>query len=181
MKLRLLSISLFLASCSHPMPVSGEFFNKTEVIFLEDTLNQPKKFIASGKRVSISFQSYSDADASDIDVFPEPPVVIGNKETGASCKILDGGIWVRAEVYLSSNENYALMNEYSGSGSDLVVYDTSTCLEVERLDVSGVDWSIAGNKLNIGGNCSNSEPKNCASSGTVNLELLIKNKSPTMQ
>jgi len=56
MMLRLLSISLFLASCSHPMPVSGEFFNKTEVIFLEDTLNQPKKFIASGQRVSIFFK-----------------------------------------------------------------------------------------------------------------------------
>jgi len=166
MKLRFLIVSLLLQSCSHSVFATEDVFHKVSVNPLEATL---KQFIADGQRIAILFQNDSDAAASNIDVFPEPPVTIRNKKKNTSCEISEGGIWVREEVYLTADEHYVLMNEYSGSGSDLVSYDTRTCLETKRLDVSGMRWRLDGSKMYFDKSCCEHDMSNCTSLKSIDL------------
>jgi len=160
--------SLFLLSCSPTVFATEDAFHKISVEPLGAT---SKQFIADGQRIAILFQNDSDTAASDIDIFPEPPVTIRDKKKNTSCEISEGGIWVRTEVYLTADERYILMNEYSGSGSDLISYDTSTCLKTKQLDVSGMNWRIDGDKVHLYENCFEHDPSNCTLLESIDLIL----------
>jgi len=170
--LRFLLIPLCLMACTHPVLAENTAFHKVEVLLMDGEQGQPKKFIADGKHISVIFQSHSDANA--VDVFPEPPIAINDKIKNTSCKIVEGGVWSREEVYFSSDEDYILMGEHSGSGRDLVSYDTSTCLKVKRVDMSGMRWHVEGDKARTVENCSSADIKDCKKFRHMDLSVFLK-------
>jgi len=142
-------------------------------IAVQPFADAPKQFVASGRYIDILFQSDSDADSDDIDSFPEPPVIVLDHEAEMECMIEEGGIWARAEVYLSDDERYMLVYEFSGSSGDLVSYDTHTCREIKRVDVSGMHWRIDGNEARLGENCTGREMTSCASFKPLDLRQFV--------
>jgi len=81
--------------------------------------------------------------------FQPPPLTLRDNQANTFCYIIDGGIWSRHQVYLSSDEHYLLVSEYSGSSENLVSYDTQTCELFQQLDVSHLDWNIVGNQIHF--------------------------------
>jgi len=169
MKFAFLMTCLLLISCSQYVSATEERFHKVSVDPMSATARQ---FIAVGQRVVIIFQNFSDAPVLEIDAFPEAPVRIRDKEKNTACEISEGGIWMRSEVYLNSDERYVLMNEYSGSGSDLVSYATHTCTEIKRLDLSGRRWHIEGGKLHFDDRCSEHDVSKGTSCEVIDLSIL---------
>jgi len=169
MKVAFLTACLLLLSCGQHGAAPQARFHKISVAPVDATARQ---FIAEGQRVAIVFQNFSDAPAPEIDAFPEPPVRIRDKAKNTACDISEGGIWVRSEVYLSGDERYVLMNEYSGSGSDLVSYATHTCAEIKRLDVSGRRWHIDGGKVHFDESCPEHGRSKETSCGAIDLGVL---------
>jgi len=175
MRVPLFLLPLLGAACAHSLEEA--VFHQTAVVLAQGSPAQPKQFMASGKRIAILFRSDSSAAAHEIDVFPEPPVIIRDKTGGASCQIMEGGIWVRSAVYLSADERHVVLNEYSGSASDLVSYDTRTCREVKRLDVSGMRWTVEKTRLRLGKQCTGSGMTNCAAFQFFDLHAFTHNSS----
>jgi len=147
MKLKLLLIVLGL-SCFFTAFSQQPVFSKLEI---KPNVNNPdkftKEFIGSGQHIRVIFQNDSEGAEHTIEVFPEPPIIVRNHQTNTSCQIDEGGIWVREHVYLSDDEHYLLLNEYSGSSEALTSYDTHSCEKLQRIDVSGLDWIIEGNQV----------------------------------
>jgi len=125
-------------------------FSKIDII---PNADQPDKFtrefIGNGQRISVLFKNDTQGPEQSIDVFPEPPLRLRDKQNNSACEISDGGIWSRDQVYLSNDEHYLLVSEYSGSSGWLVSYDTRTCEPFQRLDISNLKWTIEGNILHI--------------------------------
>jgi hypothetical protein len=144
-------------------------FNRVWVVPFPDL---PQEFVANGDRIEVHFRSYT--ERADIDAFPEPPVTIVNRITNEQCIINDGGIWVRAEVYLSNDERVLLVNEFSGSGSDLISYDTSTCQQIKQMDVSDMHWSIDGADAYVGETCTGDNMSSCTLIRPLNLQIFFK-------
>lgn len=168
-----------MLACGCAIAAGEVAFDKIAVEPLAGTSSSdmPREFIASGKQVEVHFFSYREADSVAIDSFPEPPVIVRDKTSSAQCEIDDGGIWARAEVYLSADERYVLMNEFSGSGGDLVAYDTRTCKEVGRLDVSDSHWEIRGTEARLGQNCSGADMASCASFKPLDLSRFVGSRN----
>jgi len=166
-----LTVALLLISCAQPVFAAEETFYNVSVDPVDATARQ---FIAEGQCVAIVFQNFSDAPAAEIDAFPEVPVRIYDKEKNTACDISEGGIWVRAAVYLSSDERYVLMHEYSGSGSDLVSYATHTCAEIKRIDLSGRRWHIDGSTLYVDESCFENENSKDALCKPIDLHLFTE-------
>jgi len=171
MKFKYLLFTLLISSCGQHVSVEEAAFYKVPVAPLTD---DSKQFAARGQNVSVIFQS--DHNMADIDSFPEPPVIVRHEKSGSSCEIVEGGIWVRSELYLSADERYVLMNEYSGSSADLVSYDTQTCREINRFDVSGMHWDIDGRNARLGDNCTGSEIESCAVFKPLDLDMFVEKK-----
>jgi len=108
-----------------------------------------REFIGNGQRIRIIFTNDQEGPEHTIKIFPEPPITLRNNQTNTVCHINEGGIWARDQVYLSQDEHYLLLSEYSGSSEDLVSYNTGTCERFQRLDVSGLDWVIDGNQVHF--------------------------------
>ena len=115
-----------------------------------------ERYVGKGQRIEIEFSNETGRDAS---VFPEPPLRV-RSGTGSPCEI-DGGIWVRSGVFLSIDEQYLMVQEYSGSAESLVIYETSSCSRRYEIDVSQAHWRIDSNKITIGKMCSDKEAMSC--------------------
>jgi len=147
MKFKLLFFAFGL-SCSFCSFSQEAVFYKVAVEASEDMSEQlPRQFIGNGKRISIVFQDYTKGPAEAVDGFTEWPLTIRDDRANTSCQINEGGNWARDHVYLSHDEDYLLVYEYSGSSSNLVSYDTRECKRFQRRDVSRLNWSLDGNKL----------------------------------
>jgi hypothetical protein len=144
-------------------------FNKISVAPLP---NFPREFVARGGKIEVHFRSH--IASADIDAFPEPPVVMVNHVTEERCAIEEGGIWARSEVYLSDDERVLLVNEFSGSGSDLISYDTGDCRQIRRMDVSDMRWRINGAVAYIGESCTGDGMTGCASIRPLDLRIFFK-------
>jgi hypothetical protein len=94
--------------------------------------------------VRVSFHNYRTTGA--VTAFPEPPMVITTLKSGAHCDV-DGGIWSRNGVYVSSDGKVLVTDEYSGSYDGLVFRDVNTCKKINELDVSEAHWSIQGSQV----------------------------------
>ncbi|GAB2904568.1 type IV secretion system immunity protein Tsi1 [Uliginosibacterium flavum] len=84
----------------------------------------------------------------EVDVFPEPPLILRRKDTQKSCEI-DGGIWTRKDFYLDASERTLITVEFSGSSDSLNFYDTASCKRLASLDISGYAWAIGKNALTL--------------------------------
>lgn len=120
----------------------------------------PGWFSAGGERFEVRFNN-EDSTIAEPDSFPEPPAVILDKASGRQCLIEDGGIWARAPMYLSLDETRLLTHETSGSGGDLMVYDTLTCKRLLSRDISGHYPAVEGNHLILGSQCNGNEITDC--------------------
>ena len=103
-------------------------------------------FQAKSKHLDLRFSSAS--DSAEVDAFPEPPLTVIHHETGKQCQI-DGGIWVRKDVFVSLDEQVLMTHEYSGANDFLVFYNTGDCSKLHELDVSASKWQIKGSTIHI--------------------------------
>ena len=118
-------------------------------------------FVGKGERVQLEFNNFSTGE--EIEVFPEPPLVVRRlSKKGVACKI-GGGIWTRKDVFLSKDESTLLVREYSGSNDSLVFYDTGSCKRRDEIDVSGARWSVSGSKVVVGTQCQDDTLASCRS------------------
>ncbi|MFZ6654850.1 hypothetical protein [Undibacterium sp. TJN19] len=107
-----------------------------------------KKDVFHGETSGVEIRFTSLADDAEVDVFPEPPLLITQKQTNRQCEI-NGGIWVRKDVYLSQNEQVLVTHEYSGSNDFLMFYKTSDCSKIQEIDISYAKWKIHGTTINV--------------------------------
>jgi hypothetical protein len=145
-------------------------FNK---VIVNPLRNEPQKFVGRSDSIEIYFHHERGIENPDVDSFPEPPVEIINHTENRHCTIDNGGIWARAEVYLSKDKRILLMNEFSGSASDLVSYDTETCQQIKRIDVSDMRWRIDGGMAHIGENCTGASMDSCALIKPMDLQIFF--------
>lgn len=118
-------------------------------------------FVGKGERVQLEFNNFS--NAAEIEVFPDPPLVVRRlSQKGGACKI-SGGIWTRKDVFLSKDELTLLVREYSGSNDSLVFYDTRSCKRHDEIDVSNARWSVSGRKVVVGTQCQDEMLESCRS------------------
>ena len=96
-----------------------------------------------GKTNGIEVRFINERTEGNIDVFPEPPLTIQNNTTNTTCTI-DGGVWVRKSVFVSTDGAVLVTQEYSGSNDFLNFYDTHNCEKLHTIDVSNSAWEIHG-------------------------------------
>ncbi|UUY08174.1 hypothetical protein LRS11_20620 [Pseudomonas sp. J452] len=111
----------------------------------------------AGERVQVEFHNFK--REGEVDSFPEPPMVL--RQGPASCSV-EGGIWLRRAVFLDRREQRLLVQSFSGSSSELLVYDTRTCTELARLELPEASWALEGDSLVLGRQCSAGELSSCA-------------------
>jgi hypothetical protein len=162
-------IFLFLACLySHAEPSAGYAFDK---IAVTPRMDAPQAFVARKNGIEVHFRSH--VKSATVDSFPEPPVIVMDRIQNTQCAIHEGGIWARAEVYLSQDGRILLMNEFSGAGSDLVSYDISTCRAIHRLDVSDMRWRIEGAVAHVGKDCTGEGLSGCALLQPLDLQIFF--------
>jgi hypothetical protein len=163
---------LSLLFCSYLHADEGRYaFNK---VIVNPLPNEPQKFVGRSDDIEIHFHHDRGIENPDVDSFPEPPVVIINHAENKQCTIDNGGIWARTEVYLSKDKRTFMLNEFSGSASDLVSYRTETCQQIKRIDVSDMRWKIDGNVAHIGENCTDASMDSCALIRPMDLQIFFK-------
>jgi hypothetical protein len=93
----------------------------------------------SAQQVEVCF--FNAKEAGEIEVFPEALLTIRDLRSGKQCAV-DGGVWVRKDVYLGAQGKTLLTHEYSGSNAFLMFYDTATCRKLSEVDVSTKKWTL---------------------------------------
>lgn len=111
----------------------------------------------AGERVQVEFHNFK--REGEVDSFPEPPMIL--RQGPASCAV-DGGIWLRHAVFLDRREQRLLVQSFSGSSGELLVYDTRTCAELARLELPEASWTLEGDSLVLGRQCGSAELSSCA-------------------
>lgn len=89
----------------------------------------------------IEVQFTNDTTVVSPDAFPESPLAVKNHQSNTTCSI-DGGVWVRAFLFASSDNQILITREYSGSNEFIDFYDTQTCEKISELDLSGFTVSV---------------------------------------
>jgi hypothetical protein len=97
----------------------------------------------SGRGKVIELVFVNDRPGKPADVFPEPAIILKNITTGEKCQI-EGGIWIKDRVYLTSDEKVAGLGCYSGSSVRLQLYDTETCHMIASTGKGYSDFSFTG-------------------------------------
>lgn len=123
----------------------------------------------AGSRGSIELFFRSERTEGEVDVFPEPPLRIRDKDAGKECRIEEGGIWARGEVFLNQSGSVLMVREYSGSNDWLAFYSTSDCAKRGKVDISGARWKVELDRVLVGTECSGEDVASCRS---VRSELL---------
>ena len=154
----------------------GISFNKLPVdlspALSPTTPDSPRIFAGEGSKIEVRFRTYSEAQSADIDSFPEPPVTVLNATEKTRCTI-GGGNWARKDIYLSADERYLILGEFNAASDALVSYDTKTCREIKRLDVSGKRWDLQGSAMILGSNCTGAWIEDCKSMLGINLRIFL--------
>lgn len=111
-------------------------------------LVQGKYDAFQGKTAHLDLRFSNDANTGDVDAFPEPPLQVFHTDTKTQCDI-NGGIWVRKDIFVSQGEQMLVTHEYSGSNDYLVFYRTADCSKVQEIDVSYAHWKIHKQALHV--------------------------------
>ena len=125
-----------------------------------DPLASSNNTIFIGKINATEVRFRNESHGKVIDVFPEPPLLVTNLNTKKQCA-LDGGVWVRDGVYLSSNEKLLVTHEYTGSNDFLALYNLPNCKKTTEIDISGKIYSIQKNTITLGTQCANEAITSC--------------------
>jgi hypothetical protein len=113
----------------------------------------------SGKNTEVSFKN--EEFAKPVETFPESSMKLRRLDSGAQCEV-EGGIWTRNAVYLSSDERMVIAKEFSGSNEQLSFYDTKSCGLKGKIDVSNRAWKVESTHLTLGKDCKNDQLESCA-------------------
>ena len=140
-----------------------------------DPLEPTRKDIFLGKGKTVELRFHNENMDREVDVFPEPPLTVFRPASGQTCEI-EGGVWVRRSVYLSTDDNTLLVQEFSGSNDSLVLYDTASCNKRSTIDVSGARWKLSGSRITVGRQCSGEDLKTCRSVTEFVLDKFCKPK-----
>lgn len=111
----------------------------------------------------------SERPGEQVDAFPEPPVRIIRRATGASCAIREGGVWSATGVYVGAGGRRVMLLESSGSGADIVFYDAASCVRRAEIDVSQARWRFVDGGVDIGRDCTGSTIDECRTRQTTRL------------
>ncbi len=110
--------------------------------------------VFQAKTRHLDIRCSSTANDAHVDAFPEPPLQIINSKTSTDTSTntqcaINGGIWVRKDVFVSQDEHILITHEYSGSNDFLMFYKTDDCSKVQEIDVSYAHWKIRANTLRV--------------------------------
>ena len=125
------------------------------------------KFAGSGKDVRVEFTNYR--TRTPVRVFPEPPLTVRHVPANTSCNI-DGGVWARDSVFLSSDEALLLVLEFSGDSNELVAYDTNSCRKLTTVDVSNARWLVKGSTIVVATGCTSKDINACRNKKLVPMD-----------
>ncbi len=100
-------------------------------------------FAGSAQQMEVRFINLK--EQGDIEVFPEAPMTIRDMRTSKQCEV-DGGVWVRKDVYLGAQGKTLMTHEYSGSNAFLMFYDTQSCRKLAEVDISTRKWALLASK-----------------------------------
>ena len=97
--------------------------------------------IFQGGNGTVDVRFDNEKTAGKIEVFPDTPIYVSNSASGADCTI-EGGVWVRKDVYLSRDNTVLMAHEFSGSNDFLNFYDTQSCRKLGQIDISSSNWTF---------------------------------------
>lgn len=100
-------------------------------------------FLGKSEFVDIKFNN--EKTEGNIEVFPDSPLIVTNKKTNSTCSI-DGGVWVRKDIYVSDDNAIIMAHEFSGSNDFLSFFDTRSCKKTGEINISNSMWRVE--KLN---------------------------------
>jgi hypothetical protein len=122
-------------------------------------------YVGRGKNLDIVVTSDAGRPA---DSFSDPPYRIQNRDGKGDCGIV-GGNWLANGLYLSADDKILVAVELSGSSTDVVLYETASCTRKAAFDVSGANWSITENTIDIGAHYADESRKKRIPKKTVRL------------
>ncbi len=105
-----------------------------------------------GKGTTVELEWVNPSPSKPTDRFDEPPLVIWNLATGDRCEI-GGGIWLKDEMYLSSDERTVVLKSHSGSSMHFEFYETKGCQRFANIEVSGPTTVVEPNRVTFNGGC----------------------------
>lgn len=109
-------------------------------------ISPEKTDIFLGKSEIIDIKFNNEKTEGYIEVFPDSQLIVTNRKTNSTCSI-DGGVWVRKDIYVSDDNMVVMAHEFSGSSDFLSFYGTRSCKKIGEIDISNSMWRVE--KLNI--------------------------------
>ena len=114
-----------------------------------------------GRTATHRIRFVSERPGERVDAFPEPPVRIIRRATGAACLIRDGGVWAGTGVFAGDGGRRFLLLESSGSGATLAIYDADHCARRAEVDVSEARWRFTEVGVETGRQCTGTTIDGC--------------------
>ena len=103
-------------------------------------------FLGESEVIDIKFNN--EKTEGKIEVFPDSPLIVTNKKTNSTCSI-DGGVWVRKDVYVSDDNTVIMAHEFSGSNDFLSFYATQSCKKIGEIDISNSMWTVEKLRISV--------------------------------
>lgn len=125
--------------------------------------------VYEGRTAAYRIRFASERPGTLVDVFPEPPVRLVRRATGAQCQIREGGVWSRSGVHVGAGGRRLLLLEASGAGAELVIYDPNSCARLGEVDVSEARWQFVDAGVEVGRDCTGSSIDSCKTRVTTRL------------
>lgn len=101
-----------------------------------------------GGNESIEIKFNNEITEGNIEVFPDSALAVSHKKQNLAC-LIEGGVWVRKDVYVSDDNMTILAHEFSGSYDALNFYDASNCKKIGEIDISDATWKLDGANLYV--------------------------------
>ncbi len=107
-----------------------------------------RKDLFIGRSSLVELQFKNDKTEGEIDTFPERPLVVRQVTSGKTCEV-DGGVWVRKSVFISTADRVIVTHEFSGANDSLNFYDAFTCEKLQEIDTSKATWTVNGALITV--------------------------------
>ena len=108
------------------------------------------ELVGGGARVEVHFREKGAKKMPP--VLTAPPAIVRRLDRKGECRV-DGGNWTPDAVWLSRDEKLLALVAFSGSSSELQLWDTATCRPVGSIDTSLGKVDVAGDRVTFSGGC----------------------------
>ena len=108
------------------------------------------ELVGGGARVEVHFREKGAKKMPE--VLTAPPAVVRRLDRVGECRI-DGGNWTPKTVWLSRDEKLLALESFSGSSSELELFDTASCRKAGAVDTSLGTVEVAGERIAFSGGC----------------------------